>query len=176
MKSSFDLWSNLIFSKTNITEYERIQLTHFVMASLSYFYTFCMAVHGTQVLLGFSSFSISAASSGIKTWIESPGSATITNRSQLRHQGEEKHDKNWHAQNKQTNAREAHRPAPSSPSEVITMQKEWRSTRQRAREDFKTWSARSINHKATQNKNNTEPTALEGSKPLNPRFLSSRNN
>ena len=29
---------------------------------------------------------------------------------------------------------------------------------QRAREDFKTWSARSINHKATQNKNNTGTT------------------
>ena len=37
------------------------------------------------------------------------------------HQEEEKNDKNLHVQNKQTNAREAHRPAPSSPSEVITM-------------------------------------------------------
>ena len=32
---------------------------------------------------------------------------------------------------------------------------------QRAREDFKTWSSRSINRKATQNKNNTGTTALE---------------
>ena len=38
-------------------------------------------------------------------------------------QEEEKMDKNWHVQNKQTNAREAHRLAPSSPSEVITMLK-----------------------------------------------------
>ena len=34
---------------------------------------------------------------------------------------------------------------------------------QRAREDFKKWSARSKNHKATQNKNNTGTTALERS-------------
>ena len=33
---------------------------------------------------------------------------------------EENRDKNERVQNKQTNAREAHRPAPSSPSEMIT--------------------------------------------------------
>ena len=32
-----------------------------------------------------------------------------------------KNDKNYHVENKETNAREAHRRAPSSPSEVITM-------------------------------------------------------
>ena len=32
-------------------------------------------------------------------------------------------DKTEHVQNKQTNAREAHRPAPSSPSKVVTMLK-----------------------------------------------------
>ena len=44
-----------------------------------------------------------------------PQSQTATNP---RHQEEEKKDKNIHAQNKQTNVREAQRPAPSSPSEV----------------------------------------------------------
>ena len=38
-----------------------------------------------------------------------------------RHQEEEKKDKNKHAENKQTNVREAQRPAPSSPSEGIRM-------------------------------------------------------
>ena len=37
------------------------------------------------------------------------------------HQEEKKRDINWRVQNKQTNARETHRPAPSSPGEVITM-------------------------------------------------------
>ena len=41
----------------------------------------------------------------------------------LRHQEEEKKDKNIHAQNKQTNVREAQKPAPS-PSEVIRMLKQ----------------------------------------------------
>ena len=40
-----------------------------------------------------------------------------------RHQAEEKKDKNIHAQNKQTNVREAQRPAPSSPSELFRMLK-----------------------------------------------------
>ena len=34
--------------------------------NLSFFYTFCMIVYGTQVLLGFFNFAISAASSGVK--------------------------------------------------------------------------------------------------------------
>ena len=50
-----------------------------------------------------------------------PQSQTAAN---LRHQEEEKKDKNIHAQNKQTNVREAQRPAPSSPSEVIRMLKQ----------------------------------------------------
>ena len=49
-----------------------------------------------------------------------PQSQTAVNP---RHQEEEKNDKNEYVQNKQTNAREAHRPAPSSPSEVITILK-----------------------------------------------------
>ena len=59
-----------------------------------------------------------------------------------RHQEEEKKkDKNIHAQNKQTNVREAQRPAPSSPSDVIRMLKQTEKRGQRAREDFKTLSA-----------------------------------
>ena len=58
-----------------------------------------------------------------------------------RHQEEEKKDKNTHAQNKQTNAREAQRPAPSFQSEVIRMLKQTEKRGQRAREDFKTLSA-----------------------------------
>ena len=49
-----------------------------------------------------------------------PQSQTTAN---LRHQGEEKNGKNWHVQNKQTNAREAQIPAPSFPNEVIIMLK-----------------------------------------------------
>ena len=41
-----------------------------------------------------------------------------------RHQEEEKKDNNIHAQNKHTNVRDAQRPAPSSPSEVIRMLKQ----------------------------------------------------
>ena len=52
------------------------------------------------------------------------------------HQEEEKKDKD--AQNKQSNVREAQRPAPSSPSEVIRMLKQTEKWGQRAREDFKT--------------------------------------
>ena len=37
------------------------------------------------------------------------------------HQEEEKKDRNWRVQNKQTNAQEAHRPVPSSQSEGITV-------------------------------------------------------
>ena len=67
-----------------------------------------------------------------------PQSQTAANP---RHQEEEKKDKNIHAQNKQTNVREAQRPAPSSPSEVIRMLKQTEKQRQRAWEDFKTLSA-----------------------------------
>ena len=73
---------------------------------------------------------------------------------------------------KQTNAREAHRPAPSFPSEVITMLK--RMTKHEDKEHGKTLKhevPRSINHKATKNKNNTGITALErsvaGKRPRN---------
>ena len=56
-------------------------------------------------------------------------------------QEEEKNDKYIHAQKKQTNVREARRPAPSSPREVIRMLKQMEKRGQRAREDFKTPSA-----------------------------------
>ena len=46
-----------------------------------------------------------------------------------RHQEEEKKDKNKRAQNKQTKVREAKRPAPSPPSEVIRMLKQTGETR-----------------------------------------------
>ena len=68
-----------------------------------------------------------------------PQSQTAVNP---QHQQEEKKDKNIHTQNKQTNVREAQRPAPSSPSEVIKMLKQTEKRGQRAREDFKTLSAR----------------------------------
>ena len=64
--------------------------------------------------------------------------------------------------NKQTIAREAHRPAPSSPSEAITILKEMK--KHEVKEHGKTLkheAHRSINHKATQNNNNTGITALE---------------
>ena len=67
-----------------------------------------------------------------------PQSQTAANP---RHQEKEKKDKNIYAQNKQTNVREAQRPAPFSPSEVIRMLKQMEKQRQRAREDFKTLSA-----------------------------------
>ena len=58
-----------------------------------------------------------------------------------RHQEKEKKNKNIHAQNKQTSVREAKRPAPSSPSEMIRMLKQREKRGQRPREDFKTLSA-----------------------------------
>ena len=67
-----------------------------------------------------------------------PQSQTAAN---LRHQEEEKKDKNTYAQNKQANVREAQRPAPSSPSEEIRMLKQTEIRAHRAREDFKIWSA-----------------------------------
>ena len=58
------------------------------------------------------------------------------------------------AKNKQTNARKAHRPAPSSPSEVITMLKGIKThVEKKQGNTIKHEVARSINHKATQNKN-----------------------
>ena len=84
-----------------------------------------------------------------------PQSQTAANP---RHQEEEKKDKNIHAQNKQRNVREAPKPAPSSPSEVIRMLKQTEKRGQKAREDFKTLSA-----KLHRIKNNTGTTALERS-------------
>ena len=67
-----------------------------------------------------------------------PQSKTAANP---QHQEEEEKEKHMHAQNKQTNVREAQRPASSSPSEVIRMLKQTEKRGQRAREDFKTPSA-----------------------------------
>ena len=67
-----------------------------------------------------------------------PQSQTAANP---RHQQEEKKDKSIQAQNKQINVREAQRPAPSSPSEVIRMLKQTKRRGHRAREDLKTVSA-----------------------------------
>ena len=77
-----------------------------------------------------------------------PQSQTAANPPQ---HAEEKKDKNIHAQNKQTNAREAQRTAPSSPSEVIRMLKQTEKQGQGAQQYFKTLSACGVNHKATQN-------------------------
>ena len=60
---------------------------------------------------------------------------------------------------KQPNAREAHRPAPSSQSEVITMLKGM--TKHEHRKTLKHEAPRSIDHKATENKKNTGSTAFE---------------
>ena len=61
-----------------------------------------------------------------------PQSQTAANP---RHQEEEKKDKNIHTQNKQTNVREAQRPATSFPSEVIRMLKQTEKRGHRERED-----------------------------------------
>ena len=67
-------------------------------------------------------------------------------------------------QNKQTNAREEHRPAPSSSSEVITMLKGVKKHEDKVHgKTLKIEAPRSINHKATQNKKTTENTVLERS-------------
>ena len=82
---------------------------------------------------------------------KSPGSATIIRRSSRRHQEEEINDKSKHVQNKQANAREAHRLAPFSPSKVITMLK--RMPKHEDKEHMKTLkheAPSSINQKATQ--------------------------
>ena len=63
-------------------------------------------------------------------------------------------------QNKQTNAREAHRPAPSSPSELQGIKKH---EDEEQGNTVKHEVFCSITHKATQNKNNTGTTELEWS-------------
>ena len=80
------------------------------------------------------------------------------------HQEEEKNDKSKHVQIKQINAREAHRPAPTSPSEAITILNGMMKHKDKEHGmTLKHEASRSINHKATQNKNNTGTTALERS-------------
>ena len=55
-------------------------------------------------------------------------------------------------QNKQTRAREAHRRAPASPSEVIAVLKGMKKHEIKDQgQTFKQEAPRSINHKATQN-------------------------
>ena len=64
--------------------------------------------------------------------------------------------------NKPTNAPKANRPAPSSPSEAITMLKEMKKHEDKEHgKTLKHETPRSINYKATQNKNTTGTTALE---------------
>ena len=58
--------------------------------------------------------------------------------------------------NKQTNAQEAHRPALSFQSEVITMLQEMKKHEDKEHgKTFKHEAPHSVNNKATQNKNNT---------------------
>ena len=88
-----------------------------------------------------------------------PQSQTAANH---QHQEEKKNDKYQHVQNNQTNEREAHRPAPSSTSQVITMLKGIKKYGNKDHgKTLKHEAPHSKNHKATQNKNNTETTALE---------------
>ena len=89
-----------------------------------------------------------------------PQSQTAANP---QHQEEEK---KWQTLTrlKQTSAQEAHRPALSSPSEVITMLKGMKKHKQKEHgETLKHEAPRSINNKATQNKDSTGTTALERS-------------
>ena len=80
------------------------------------------------------------------------------------HDTKRKKKRQKHVQNKQTNAREAHRTALSSPSEVITMLKRMKKHEDKEHgKTLKQEAPRSINHKATQNKNNSGTTALERS-------------
>ena len=59
-------------------------------------------------------------------------------------------------QNKQTNARDEHRPAPSSPSEVNTMLKGMKKHEDKEQgKALKHEAPRNINHKAKQNQNNS---------------------
>ena len=79
-------------------------------------------------------------------------------------QKEEKTDKNWRVQNTQTNAREAHRPAPSSPCEVITMLNRTEKKHEDKEQGMTQHETpRTKNHKATQTINHTRTTALERS-------------
>ena len=80
-----------------------------------------------------------------------PQSQTAAN---LRHQEEEKKwQKLTRTKQTKTNAR-AHRPAPSSPSELIAMLKGMKKDEDKEQgKTFKHEALRSINHKATQNKN-----------------------
>ena len=66
---------------------------------------------------------------------EVPQSQTAANP---QHQEEEKNHNNKHVQNKQTNAREAHRPAPSSKRGDHNAKRNDETRGQRTREDFKT--------------------------------------
>ena len=91
-------------------------------------------------------------------WV--PQSQTVSNP---RHEEKEKKDKNEHVQNKRTNAREAYWPAPSSQIEVIIMLKGMKHENNEQGKTIKHEAPRSINHKATQNKDNIGTTAIERS-------------
>ena len=88
----------------------------------------------------------------LKKLTERSRDATITNGSQHATPGQEedKNDKNVRVQNKQTNAREAHRPAPSSQSEIITMLKGMKKHEDKKHgKTLKHEAPLSMNHKAT---------------------------
>ena len=81
------------------------------------------------------------------------------------HQEEEEKGKNQRVQNKQTNAREAHRHTLSSPSEVIILLNGLKKQQHEHKEQGKTQheTPHSKNHKATQNMKYTRTTVLERS-------------
>ena len=72
-----------------------------------------------------------------------------------RYHKEEKKDKIQRVQNKQINAREAHRPALSSPGDVITMLKNWKKNENKDQRKTQHETPHSKNHKP--NKVRTTP-------------------
>ena len=94
-----------------------------------------------------------------------PQSQTAANP---RHKEEERKDKNMHAQNKQTNVREAQRPDPSSPSEVIKTLKQTEKRGQRAREDFKILSTPWYKPQKGKQKSPGKATSRSRSQPPTP--------
>ena len=66
--------------------------------------------------------------------MKSPGSATITIRSQSPTPGESEKDKTYGLQDKHTNARELYRPALSFPSKVIKMLNKTKKKKKRKNE------------------------------------------
>ena len=76
-----------------------------------------------------------------------------------RHQEEEKRDENIHAQNKQTNVREAQRPAPKRGDQ--NAKTNGRNEDKEHQKTLKHYAPRGINHKLHRIMNNNGTTALE---------------